>query len=203
MNREIWFTADTHYGHKNIVLGTSNWEDKTMCRKFDTLDEHNKAIVKGINDNVKKDDILYIIGDFAMGGRQNIYKFRKQIICENIHIIVGNHDHFIHRNSILIDDSGQEIFAQDLFSSVNTEGFKFGKTYKFVMYHYALRTWRNSNLGSYHLYGHSHGELEKTPYGRSMDVGVDCAYNLYGQYRPFHMKEIINILETRKIQNER
>ena len=43
-NSQIWFTSDTHYNHANIVRGASKWEDKSMCRDFDTVEEMNTAI---------------------------------------------------------------------------------------------------------------------------------------------------------------
>ncbi|MGH7534769.1 MAG: hypothetical protein ACREMG_04220, partial [Gemmatimonadales bacterium] len=47
-----------------------------------------------------------------------------------------------------------------------------------VLCHYAMRTWPGSFHGSLHLYGHSHGRLERTRLPRSMDVGVDV-HNFY------------------------
>ena len=44
--------------------------------------------------------------------------------------------------------------------------------YAIWLSHYSHRSWRNSFHGSWHLFGHSHGRLE--PYGKSLDVGVDC-----------------------------
>ena len=43
-----------------------------------------------------------------------------------------------------------------------------------VLSHYAMRVWNSSHHGSWHLYGHTHGELEDLPNSLSFDVGVDC-----------------------------
>lgn len=48
------------------------------------------------------------------------------------------------------------------------------------------------------LYGHSHDSMETEPWGRSMDVGVDSAFRILGEYRPFSYEEIKNIMETRQ-----
>ncbi len=52
-----------------------------------------------------------------------------------------------------------------------------------------------SHHGAIHLYGHSHSSAEegldkKFPGRRSMDVGIDNAYRLLGEYRPFSWDEI-------------
>ena len=48
---------------------------------------------------------------------------------------------------------------------------------KVFLSHYAHRVWNCSHYGSWHLFGHSHGELDSLPWGLSMDVGVD-SHNL-------------------------
>jgi len=102
-NQNLFFTSDTHYSHTNICRGVSNWErggdDKT--RDFDTLEEMNQAIVDGINSNVGQDDYLIHLGDWSFGGVQNIWNFRKQIHCQNIILVHGNHDHHISRDKVL------------------------------------------------------------------------------------------------------
>ena len=40
-----------------------------------------------------------------------------------------------------------------------------------MLAHYAQRTWHGAFRGSWHLFGHSHGNLG--PYLKSIDVGVD------------------------------
>jgi calcineurin-like phosphoesterase family protein len=49
--------------------------------------------------------------------------------------------------------------------------------------HYAQRTWLGAFRGGWHLFGHSHTNLE--PMFKSMDVGVDN-----NNYFPFHFDEI-------------
>lgn len=63
-----------------------------------------------------------------------------------------------------------------------------------------MRVWYGSHKGFYHAYGHSHASLEKSPYGKSMDVGIDNAYKLTGEYRPFSVDEVVNLLDKRSIE---
>lgn len=186
----IFFTSDTHYNHKNIVRGTSEWEageGPQRTRDFDTLEEHNKALVTSINSVVKEDDILYHLGDWSFGGINSIWEFRKQLNCKEIHLIFGNHDEHIEANkeiTILKDESlikflktysyvGDKITfkLQDLFASVShskqlnlkidcQKTGKFGKQ-MFCLSHYAHRVWNKSHKGSIMLYGHSHGTLDE------------------------------------------
>lgn len=69
-----------------------------------------------------------------------------------------------------------------------------------MLFHYAMRVWNKSHHGSIHLYGHSHDSLDKDGEynGLSMDVGMDSAYRIFGEYRPFQIVEIIDIMNKRK-----
>lgn len=230
----IYFTSDTHYHHKNIVRGTSDWEEKSRCRDFNTLEEHDKVIVDNINAVVKEDDILIHLGDWSFGGIENIWNFRKQLNCKNINLILGNHDHHILNNRSFIipekdtelyeklfdermgsDESQRTIRLKSLFRKVTKvdncsytmENKHFNEMlspqrsfkYDFFLSHYAHRVWDSSHKGVFHLYAHSHATLEDKPYGKSMDVGIDNAYRIFKEYKPFHLNEIINILDKREI----
>jgi len=52
-----WFTADFHLGHANII--------KYCERPFRNVLEMNRTIIKKHNERVKKDDIVYFLGDFC------------------------------------------------------------------------------------------------------------------------------------------
>lgn len=188
----IYFTSDTHFGHKNICRGTSQWgsfeegSSHQNTRDFDTLEEMNYALVKGINDNIGPDDELWHLGDWSFGGFDNIKKFKDQLICQNIHLIYGNHDHHVENNK----QGCQGYFKSvQYYKELSIEG------HKIVLLHYGLRVWNKSHHGAIHLYGHSHNTLP--PHGKSMDVGVDVAFEKFGEYRPFSWKEIQSIMTKR------
>lgn len=193
--KNIWFFSDPHYGHKNIVRGVSDWiKDKPQninkLRDFDTLEEHNEALIQNINSLIKHDHIVYCLGDWAFGGHENVKKFRDRLECRNIHLILGNHDQHIEPT----DSQYRELFSSvshkvelDLSIKANISG-KFGKQ-KFFLSHYSHQVWNKSHHGSIHLFGHSHGSLKGI--GRSMDVGVDT-HNLY----PYHLDEILDIMKN-------
>lgn len=193
--KNIWFTSDTHFGHKNIVRGTTEWTEfkegssHQGTRDFDTLEEHNAALVKSINSLVKHDDVLYHLGDWSFGGHQNIKTFRDQLYCREIHLIFGNHDQHIEP----IDSPYRSLFASlshkvELSYKIDSKtSGRYGKT-KFFLSHYGHRVWNQSHHGVIHLYGHSHGTLPG--FGRSMDVGVDTN-NLY----PYHLDEIVDLMK--------
>lgn len=190
----IWFTSDTHYGHSNIAgKSVSRWQ--SGYRDFDSVWEMNVALVEGINRYVKEDDILYHLGDWSFGGIHNIKLFRDSIVCQNIHLVLGNHDqHIVDKVVKFHDDSFNPI---ELFSSVqDVLNLQLGKTELFLS-HYSHRVWNGSHKGVSHLYGHSHDSIPD--FGRSMDVGVDVAYRMFGEYRPFNIGEIARIMEKREV----
>lgn len=216
----IFFTADTHYGHTNIASKEgSQW--KAGWRDFKNVKDMNWNLINQINKIVGPDDTLYHLGDWSFGGIENIWKFRSQIACQNIHLILGNHDHHIEENKFLsnvsriftesprdlnnpgvlydgpiLDGVPQtSVSAKELFSSISH--YKEIKTSAgiIVLSHYGHRVWHGSHKGWIHLYGHSHGSLP--PYGKSIDVGVDSAKRILGEYRPFYLSEIVNIMKDR------
>ncbi len=198
----IWLTSDLHYGHKNIIRGCSEWTNKSRCRNFDTVEEHDTALVTNINNVVKEDDVLYCLGDWSFGHFDNIRKFREQLNCRNIKLILGNHDHHIERNKDNI---------RDLFSSVHNYYEKTINDQRIIFCHYAMRVWNLSQRGSWMLYGHSHGTLDDLQpqfpqptwigddyyikNSKSMDTGIDC----HPEFRPFHFDEIKEIMDSREI----
>ena len=53
----IYFTADQHFGHKNIL---------EFCnRPFSTIEEHDVELIKRWNEVVKDEDHVYVLGDFC------------------------------------------------------------------------------------------------------------------------------------------
>lgn len=188
---KVFFVADTHFGHSNIVKGCSEWDDLSGCRDFKSLKAHDTALVKSINQTVGYNDILYHLGDWSFGGEESIWKFRRQIHCEVVHLCLGNHDHHIKRNKVLTTDSGL-INARDLFTTVQDRIEKvIGGRYDFVLDHYAIKNWHKMAKGAIHLYGHSHRELNYNPH--AICVSIEC----HPKFRPFSLEEILHIIKLR------
>lgn len=193
----------THYGHKNIVKGISEWENKESCRNFNTLEEHNEKLIRNINDVVRYDDILYHCGDWSFGGIENVYKFRERINCQIIHLLLGNHDHHIKNNKIVELPQGDIIHLQTLFTTVDSLLIKTINGQNMVLCHYSLRSWDRGAKGSWMLYGHSHGTLED--YYSEIDVGknylryktMDVGIDTHEEFRPYHFDEIEKIMKDR------
>lgn len=187
MITNYFFTSDTHYNHSNICKGTSRWDDLSNTRDFDSLDLMNDIIVDGINSKVGKDDVLFHLGDWSFGGKDKILEFRKRIKCENVQIILGNHDeniikHYNNTNIFDIIDSYREI--------------KIHKT-NFILCHYPIQSWNGMSKDSIHLHGHVHGEYFGNEPKNRLDVGIDSYFKYFGKYEPFSFFEIKQILNER------
>jgi len=161
----MWFIADTHYGHKNIVRGTSGWNDKTGCRDFSSQEDHDTWVVDRINAEVQADDVLYHLGDWSFGGEGNIKELARRLNCKTVHLVLGNHD------------TPARCHTSGVFASV--QPYLELPSHNLVLSHYPIELWNRMDTGSIHLHGHVHGKGRKIA-GR-YDVGVDalglCSFN--------------------------
>jgi calcineurin-like phosphoesterase family protein len=197
---EIWFTADTHFGYQKIAFyskrkfclseqeisnldffSRSNFNDWPSWSSVSKMDDF---LIKKINENVKRDDVLWHLGDFCFAKKDKIEevarKYRDRINCRNLFLILGNHDH-----------NGIEKVFSDCYSY---KELKFD-SFHIILSHYAHAFWNKSHDNSWMLYGHAHGTaeewLDKNMPGRlSMDVGVDNIHKVLGEYRPISLTEI-------------
>lgn len=195
--QKLWFTSDTHYNHANICSSTTKWKDPVTIREFKTLEHMNSHLAGNINEVVGQDDILFHLGDWSFGGFESIGHFRNQIVCQNIHIITGNHDHHIENN---------RSDCQKLFSSVNkyvelnvkwNVGTPLQNEANFVLMHFPIASWNNMARGAIHLHGHVHFNPNmRLQEGKMMDVGCD-GNMLY----PIQMQEVLRIMENRPVKS--
>ena len=195
--QQLFFTSDTHYGHSNICSGTTNWVGASnMTRDFNVLEHMNQVLVDNINNMVGEDDILIHLGDFSFGGFEKIQEFRSRIVCKNIHLVLGNHDHHIERNKEGV---------QKLFSSVSQylrlevrRPINKATTEKFIFVcmHYPIASWHDMNQGVIHLHGHVHLPSHlRIAEGKAMDVGVDG-----NGLEPISMDEVLDIMKMQPIK---
>lgn len=165
----IYFTSDEHYFHENII---------TFCgRPFRTVNEMNDCMIDNFNSIVTPSDETWHGGDFAWERAGDILP---QLNGRH-HLIRGNHD----KRHL----KGWEL---TLFESVqDVKNVKFNHE-KIFFSHYAHARWPGSHLGSFHVFGHSHGIFPGI--GRSMDVGVDAL-----SFKPISFEEVVEILKLKDV----
>lgn len=147
----VLFTADTHFGHANII--------KYSKRPFRDVHEMDNMLIHNWNAVVGQDDVVYHLGDFSLGSKP--VRYYRDRLNGKIHLIVGNHE------NKALDDPEAFASVRD-YGEINVGG------QRIVLLHYGMRVWNKSHHGSWHLYGHSHGSLPDDPNALSCDVGVDC-----------------------------
>lgn len=192
---ELWFTADLHLGHGNIIkychrpfLSEEETEKAATDRRGgwrvsqETIVRHDQALLGAINDAIGEKDTLWILGDFCLGSFEEAKQYRNQIRCRNVNFVRGNHD----------------LPAYDaLFSRSIDQGMVKHAGQKIWLNHYPMRSWDKAFHGAWHLYGHVHGRLQEedksNPRLLTRDVGVDAC-----DYKPISFAELKNYMAPRE-----
>jgi len=196
-DQRLFFTSDTHYCHSSICSATTKWESSSnLTREFTSLDHMNDTIVNNINNMVGEDDILIHLGDWSFGGFDKIQEFRSRIVCKNIHLVLGNHDHHIERNKENVQSifsSVQDYLRLEVRRPINKATLE---TFKFVCMHFPIISWDNMNQGVMHLFGHVHLPPHlRVMEGKAMDIGCDG-----NDLEPISLDEVVKILKDRPIK---
>jgi calcineurin-like phosphoesterase family protein len=152
-------------------------------RPFKTIEQHDEHIILSHNETVTQEDDFYFLGDFCMMNTKKAEAHLSRLLG-NKFFIKGNHDKkamiklYEKYGTYLGEQKKVVIHGQDI-----------------ILNHFAMRIWNRSHHGAYHLYGHSHGNIEHVPYGKSMDVCI-----ILNNYRPFEFDEIDRILSKRDVK---
>jgi len=181
--------ADPHFAHTGIIGMMARVD--TTGKLFTNIEDHDNQLLDTINKVVDRNDHLVIAGDFAYGKPS---KYRAKINCKHIHFVMGNHDRV---------KASENAFGtvRDTMTVKITDGAE--RRDKVVVTHYPNFYWDGSHRGYYHVYGHVHGQREDymdmvEPERRSMDVGVDNIYRLFGYFGPISESQIYEVLGDRK-----
>ena len=82
--QELFFTSDTHFNHDREFI--------FRPRGFETIQEHDEAIITNWNHIVGPHDIVYHLGDFMMGQDIDYGIECMRRLNGEIYFIIGNHD---------------------------------------------------------------------------------------------------------------
>ncbi len=168
--------SDLHLAHARILE-----HDK---RPFPDIMTHDGALTWACVDAGRPNRTLWLLGDIAQT-REALVRFVEAIKPHwgKVILIRGNHDdRAAWRHRDMFDEAHEARYV------------RISKDLKMYLSHYAHRTWRNSQHGSYHFHGHSHGALPRL--GRSMDVGAPCV-----GYKPICLTACIEQLKDQPTTN--
>lgn len=78
---EVFYTSDTHFAHRLVA----------DLRGFDSVEEHDQALIERWNAVVRPQDIVWHLGDVTL---KNIAAVADTLAALNgtIHLVLGNHD---------------------------------------------------------------------------------------------------------------
>ena len=187
----IWFISDTHFFHKN-VLGFCN-------RPFDNVEQMNQAICDNWASVVKRNDIIFHLGDITFGSKTKTIQMLKALPGHKM-LIMGNHDSGIDRGEYgfifkkirrLYEIKG--LLGNDWYHDAHGNEPTNEWDLPIVLCHYPMREWNQSHRGSWQLHGHSHGKLEPNT-RRQYDVGVDN-----NNFYPVSLEQLDGIMRKRGV----
>ena len=149
----VWYTADTHFGHENII--------RHCKRPFRSADQMDSVLIGNMWKVVKPDDTLWIVGDFAFGPAAKNGEWLEAVFTNlpgrEKHFVIGNHDGGLTLN--LPWNSVSQL----------TEVRDGGR--RCVLCHYPMITWNGARNGAIQLFGHVHQRWLGSR--NAVNVGVD------------------------------
>lgn len=194
---KVFFTADLHFGHKNII--------KYCNRPFVNLEEMQDKMIREWNKVIPNDADVFILGDVAFSLSKTKIKEIFDSLNGRKHLILGNHDNleslplecFVH---VSMQD---QIVIKDIDEDGNS------KFTTCILSHYPLMRWAGVSRGVFSLHGHEHGNIKNKDYMfNQMDVGWDTTINnlkdglhlCYG--KPYSWQDICDSFTKRMMEND-
>lgn len=183
----LYFVSDTHFSHTKIM--------EYCKRPFSDVREMNKVLLERWNEKIPKNGIVFFLGDFAWGTTTSAQHLLERLNGKK-HLIIGNHD-----KTILKKDYNKNMFESIQYYTkirVDDKEARGGKGYQEIcLFHYPILAWDKIRHGSWHLFGHEHGNFSHhTTHGITsnqacLDVGVDCDYCDFTPLSYFDVKRLI------------
>lgn len=177
-----WFTSDLHISHKNILKFCPD------TRMGNDPNEMNEILVQEWNKVVRPEDTVYNLGDVSFN-HDVALKIVPRLNGTQI-LITGNHD---------VKSLRFPAF-RNMFKSIHSYyDLRIGSQ-NIVLFHFPILEWDRMHHGSWHLHGHTHGNLMNLP-GKILDVGIDSIVNGRDKMRPYHFDEVQEYMKDRPVNN--
>ena len=172
----MWYVfSDPHFGHVKIL----EYEPLRVKILGKTIEEHDTKLLQRINSKVQSEDTLVCLGDFSQMSGGAVRKYREQIKCKNVILILGNHD----KHSVsYYQRCGFSVVCYEMVVKIAGEFVRLRHHpyrkpwYKTIFpwqYREKDRAKRPINHGSWLLHGHTHSQQATKIRGKQINVGLD------------------------------
>ena len=169
-----WFTSDLHVGHFNIL--------RYQNRPFKDIKEMNDKLIDNWNERIQPEDVVYVLGDFAMSRH---YDWIIELLNGEKHLIFGNHDK---QPQKLLERGFVEVVPEKKIKLGNREVLLNHFPYDNIDPRFEQRKPKDKGLLLLHGHTHRHDPLRLDK--RMIDVGVD-GHNYY----PWSEEEILELIK--------
>lgn len=199
----VYFTSDLHLGHRAMSAEGKGW------RPFATQEEHDNTLIENFNAVVGPDDVVWVLGDVAMGKIEDSLAMCARMNGNRM-LICGNHD----RPAMTTDKAKRHqwtrryldeggfaavlVLDDPLSLPVNGMQITLGPDRTAVASHYPYEGdhsaderyahRRPADEGEWLLHGHVHDAWKVR--GRQINVGVDVH-----SWAPVAASEIVGIIQ--------
>lgn len=200
-----FFTSDTHFGHKNIIAYSN--------RPFRDYEEMDWNIVNNWNHTVSTTDVVYHLGDVAMGPSDRWDTILKSLNGYKI-LVVGNHDRIFKGMSKSQNDKWEEKYHEwfdevwDNMSIglsdntiVNLSHFPYdGDSHDGDRY----TQFRLEDRGTPLIHGHTHAEYEKmgkdarVSYSKAGTLQIHVGMDAW-DYAPVSEERVIDLIASTEL----
>jgi len=169
----IFFTADLHFGHANII--------KHCSRPFLSVEEMDAVLIENWNAIVKPTDTVYIVGDMFFRNAVSADDYLQRLNGKK-HLLLGNHD----KDWIKKADMARH------FGSVERMIEFSDGAHKITLCHYPLMTWNSVAKGAYMIRGHIHNNTDADYFTliRNMPNLLNAGVEI-NNYRPVSFNELL------------
>ena len=197
-----FFTSDTHFGHANIIRYSN--------RPFRDVSHMNEMLIKNWNDTVGPDDIVYHLGDVALGPWvewEGIFRRLNGII----RLVVGNHERIFKGEPEAKRKRFEPVYhhlTSDIVDNLRGVWLDNGTIVDLSHFPYdgdshdgdRYTDYRLPDTGRTLIHGHTHAEYEKDGLDARVSrskrgtLQIHVGQDAWG-YRPVPEDEVIDLIE--------
>jgi calcineurin-like phosphoesterase family protein len=200
-----YYIADNHFCH--AALNT-----KMDRRGFESVEEMNEYMIQRWNEKVRKKDEVIILGDFSWGNAKQTQEILSRLNGK-LHLIVGNHDHFLNEKDF---DTSRFVWIKEYAELSDNKRKVVLSHYPIACYNGQYRRNEQGEAKTYMLHGHIHNTQDQVFLDhyqdyvrkqRHMSIGgsqeavpsqiINC-FCMFSDYQPMSLDEWIEIDKQRR-----